>query len=68
MLQEVLLNKRIMKDLDSIAEAYTRKSKTLYKQCLMSLEMDLVEYQMKFHKEHPAQRDVIKLYEMLWSL
>lgn len=61
------LEYNIAKNLDSIAEAYNRKNKLLYKQCLISLELDLAEYEQESKTRHPASDQLIKLYEKLWD-
>jgi len=53
---------------DALAKAYNMKNKRLYKQCLISLELDLIEYRARLKAEHPANVDIIKLYERLWNL
>lgn len=61
------LEYNISKNLDNIAEAYNRKNKLLYKQCLISLELDIAEYEQKTKKRHPSADQLIKLYEKLWD-
>lgn len=65
--KEKLLNNKIMQNIDILAEAYNRRNKMLYKEGLISLELDLAEYFMKMKKEYPQQINIIKLYERLWD-
>jgi hypothetical protein len=51
-----------------LAEAYNRRNKTLFKQCLFSLEMDLAAYYNETKKKHQAEDALIKWYEKLWEL
>jgi hypothetical protein len=68
MISKIVLNNRITKGIDALAEAYNRRNKTLFKQCLISLELDLTEYQVKTKQEHPANQAMIKWHEKLWEL
>jgi len=65
--EETVLNNRILQNIDAIAEAYNRRNKMLYKECLISLELDLAEYFAKMKKEYPQDINIIALYEKLWS-
>lgn len=65
--EELILNNRILQNLDAIAEAYNRRNKMLYKECLISLELDLTEYFAKMKKEYPQDINIIALYEKLWE-
>lgn len=67
MLKRIKLNRAIISNIDNLAEAYNRRNKVLYKQCLYSLELDLIEYYIEVKKKHPAEDSLIKLYEKLWS-
>lgn len=65
--KEIILNNKIAQNIDILAEAFNRKDKILYKEGLISLELDLAEYFMKMKKEYPQQINIIKLYERLWD-
>lgn len=62
------LEYKIADNLDAIAQAYNIKNKMLYKQCIFALELDLAEYEHTYQKPHPANQNVIKLYEKLWEM
>ncbi len=66
MIKLIVLNKRIVSGIDSLAEAYNRRNKRLFRQCLMSLELDLTEYLAETKTYHPADESMIKWYEKLW--
>lgn len=65
--KEILLNNKILQNIDALAEAYNRRNKMLYKECLISLEIDLAEYFAKMKKEYPQDINIIALYEKLWE-
>ncbi len=68
MFREIQLNKSVLNNIDALAEAYNRRNKTLFKQCLFSLELDLTEYYTVTNKRHQAEDALIKWYEKLWEL
>lgn len=61
------LSNRIASNMEAISKAYNMRNKTLYKQCLYSLELDLKEYSDKVKEVHPTENTLIKLYEKLWE-
>ena len=67
MFKPIVLNQRILSGIDSLAEAYNRRNKMLFKQCLISLELDLAEYAIETEKYHPADSAMIKWYEKMWE-
>ena len=67
MFKEIRLNKSVLNNIDALAEAYNRRNKTLFKQCLFSLEMDLAAYYNETKKKHQAEDALIKWYEKLWE-
>lgn len=64
----MITDQKIAENLDHIAKAYNIKDKTLYKQCIYALELDLMEYECTHKTRHPMTDQVIKLYEKLWEL
>lgn len=64
--KEYLCN-RIASNMEAISKAYNMRNKTLYKQCLYSLELDLKEYYDRIKETHPSETSLIKLYEKLWE-
>jgi hypothetical protein len=62
------LDEQIFDTMEALSIAYNLGNKSLYKQCLCSLELDLAEYCEKTHEIHDIDKKLIYLYSKLWEL